>query len=124
MSVHAAGLSEPSHGYVWESLAASDFASGAAPSFPRRKITESLREYAIAGALHLDHLATLPTSKTNEHALALAAFGLARTLQLEQADVEARLLRLLRQHAKEWGNFVSSLGAGSFIAPWAVGARS
>lgn len=124
MSVHAADLSESPSRYVWESLTVPDFASGAAASFPRRKITKSLREYAIAGALHLDHLAVLPTSKTNEHALALAAFGLAGTLELEQADVEARLMRLLRQHAKEWHNFVSSLGAHSFIAPWAVGARS
>jgi len=124
MSIHAAGLSEPPDRYVWEDLAASNFADGAARSFDRKKITGRLREHAIAGALHLDHLAGLLKSKANSHALDLAAFQLGRTFDLQGTDVRERLNRLLQQHAYEWKNFVRSLGNKSFVAQWAVSAQS
>ncbi len=124
MSIHAAGLSEPSQRYVWENLSASTLRAGAAPSFGEKKITRAMREYAIAGALHLDHLAGLLDSKACRGTVDLAVFELSSVLHLPQADVRARLERVLRQHAVEWEKFMMSLGPSSFVANWALSARS
>jgi len=120
MSVHAAGLSEPSETYVWENLGAVTFQSGAAASFGKNKITRKLRDYAIAGALHLDHLAGLRSSPANARMLNLSAFQLSHSLNLPQGEVRVKLDRLLTQHESEWKNFVNSLGKSSFVADWAV----
>lgn len=119
MSVHAAGLNENPTKYVWEDLSAADFNSGAAASFDRRKITGKLRDYAIAGSLHLDHLAGLRRSSANAETLRLSAFQLSRSLNLPEAEARLKLDRLLKQHASEWKNYVESLGRSSFVAQWA-----
>src|ERR1019366_3270620 len=71
MSVHAAGLNESEKTYVWEDLGAASFRDGAAATFDPKKITGKLRQYAIAGALHLDHLAALLSSQANLRTLDL-----------------------------------------------------
>ena len=124
LSVHAAGLAESKDRYVWEDLSARSFFEGVADSFPSKKITLAQREYAIAGTLHLDHLAVLPDSSVNAQMVDLTTFQLSDTLALPQAEVRSRLIRMLKQHSREWINFVSSLGQDSFIADWAVSARS
>jgi hypothetical protein len=124
LSVHAAGFSEPKERYVWENLSARTFPAGAAASFGQEKITGALREYAIAGALHLDHLAGLLDSPANTRMLNLNAFQLSGALGLPEADTRAKLDRLLRQHSSEWKNFMLSLGQNSFVADWALSARS
>jgi hypothetical protein len=124
MSIHAAGLSEPKEAYVWENLAAANFRAGAAPSFDPDKITSAMREYAIAGVLHLDHLAGLPQSAANAGMLNLAAFQLAEVLGMSQAEAMNKLDRLLRRHNSEWQGFVRSLGDDSFVADWALSGRS
>jgi hypothetical protein len=120
MSVHAAGLTEPMHTYVWENLAAHTFKAGAAASFPMKKVTKKLRQYAIAGSLHLDHLAGLRESPANRRTLALNAFQLSRSLGLTEADASAKLDRLLMQHGNEWKSFMNSLGQKSFVSNWAI----
>ena len=124
MSIHAAGLTERDDAYVWENLHASSFELGAAPSFPTRKVTPALREYAIAGALHLDHLAAIKESPASARTLALSAFQLSRVLGEPEADIQAKLDRLVLQHEREWRSFVHSLGPTSFMADWAVKGRS
>jgi 7-cyano-7-deazaguanine synthase in queuosine biosynthesis len=124
LSVHAAGLSEPSHVYVWEDLSAPTFEAGAAASFNRRMITPALREYAIAGTLHLDHLAGLLESSANRRALDRAGFQLSRALGLPQAEAREKLDRLLTRHRNEWKDFMQSLGRTSFVADWAIYGRS
>jgi hypothetical protein len=125
MSIHAAGLSEPGERYVWESLSARTLNAGAAASFGEKgKITGKMRQYAIAGALHLDHLAELPDSPANSRMLDLAALQLGGALQLPPADARARLDRLLQQHSTEWEAFMLSLGPDSFVADWALRGRS
>jgi hypothetical protein len=120
MSVHAAGLSEPAETYVWENLGAPTFPSGAAATFGAKKVTGKLREYAIAGALHLDHLAGLRSSPSNARMLSVSAFQLSRSLSLPEAEVRAKLHRMLTQHEHEWKNFIHSLGQSSFVANWAL----
>ena len=120
MSVHAAGLNEATSTYVWENLGASTFQRGAAPSFPEKKITKKMREYAIAGSLHLDHLAGLPVSEANRAQLELQSFQLSRSLDLPEQDVRTKIDRLLSQHGNEWKGFIHSLGQNSFVAQWAI----
>jgi queuosine biosynthesis protein QueC len=123
MSVHAAGLKEVPETYVWENLGAPSFERGAAPSFPKRRVTGALREYAIAGALHLDHLAQLRHSPSNAGMLDLFSFQLAGSLDMKEAEARSKLDRLLRQHETEWKDFMGSLGNNSFLVNWAPGAR-
>lgn len=118
LSVHAAGLTEDPETYVWENLAASTFRGGAAPAFDR--ITRAQREYAIAGTLHLDHLATLRHSPANKGTLDLAVAQLSRSRAMPEADVQASLTRLLNQHESEWMQFLEALGPDSFVASWAA----
>ncbi len=117
MSVHAAGLTEDPETYVWENLSAATFEAGAAPAFPH--ITNAQREYAIGGTLHLDHLATLRHSAANRGTLDLTVLQLSRSRALPEADVRARLDRLLGQHESEWKRFLAALGPQSFVANWA-----
>ncbi len=124
MSVHGAGLSEPKETYVWENLSAGRFETGAASSFPMKKVTKALQQYAIAGALHLDHLAQLRKSPANSGMLSLCAFQLSQSLGLPEADICSKLNRLLAQHEKEWKDFMESLGQTSFLGNWVKGGRS
>jgi hypothetical protein len=118
MSVHAAGLSEAPEQYVWENLRVNTFESGAAVDFDKRKITEALRQYAVAGVLHLDHLAGIRNSKIKASMLKRNAFKLGQVLNLTQIETEARLERLLKQHEGEWKSFLDALGQQSFIKEW------
>lgn len=125
MSVHGAGLSEPAERYVWTDLSARTFESGAAPPYRERgKITRASREYAIAGALHLDHMASLSDAAVESGALDLAASQLGSTLGLTRDNARQQLGRLLQQHRKEWEGFMGSLGPNSFVADWAMRGRS
>lgn len=119
LSVHAAGLPDEKTRYVWEDLKATTFEGGVAAEFDKEKITSALREYAIAGTLHFDHLAGLRQSAVHASSLKRNAFQLSRSLALPMAEAETRLDRLLKQHECEWKNFMSELGPDSFIKQWA-----
>ena len=123
LSVHAAGLTEPRATYVWEDLSAGAFEKGVARAFDRKKVTRAMQQYAIGGALHLDHLAALLHSPAAAHVLSLSASQLRRVCNLDLGDVRARLQRLLTQHETEWKAFVQSLGPHSFVANWAIQAQ-
>ena len=123
MSIHAAGLKEPPETYVWENLSASRFEAGAAEKFPKKKVTKALREYAIAGTLHLDHLAQYRHSSSNAGMLELFSFQLADSLGIKESNARIKLDRLLKQHETEWKDFMGSLGNNSFLRNWAAGAQ-
>jgi 7-cyano-7-deazaguanine synthase in queuosine biosynthesis len=120
LSIHAAGLAEPKTTYVWEDLGARTFAEGAAAAFDRKKITRALREYAIAGTLHFDHLAGLVHSPANAEVLSLHALQLSQACKLQPTETRTLLHRLLTQHETEWKDFMHSLGPNSFVANWAI----
>lgn len=117
LAVRAAQLTEEKKTYVWENLSAASFEEGAAAAFTR--ITGAMREYAIAGTLHLEHLARLRRSPADAATLSLSASQLSQTLGLHEEQTRARLDRLLMQHESEWTDFLQSLGPDSFIAGWA-----
>lgn len=118
LSIHAAGLDEPGETYVWENLRAPTFEAGAASGF--MGITGAQREYAIAGTLHLAHLAALRRSAINATTLDLAVSQLSRSRALPEATIRAKLDRLLDQHESEWKRFLATLGPDSFVGDWAV----
>jgi len=124
LSVHAAGLKEPKETYVWEDLSATTFKAGAASGFKQSKITAAMREYAIAGALHLDHLAGILASPANAPKLDLTAYQLGESFGISEEQARKKLNRLLQQHSHEWKDFMDSLGKNSFIHEWVPGARS
>jgi hypothetical protein len=119
MSVHAANLAEPVNTYVWENLSSDTFAGGASPGFDRNKITGKMRQYAIAGTLHLDHLAAFRSSRTSQKELDLHVFQLSRACGLSQDLAREKLERLLAVHEAEWRAFLVSLGPNSFLLRWA-----
>ena len=118
LSVHAAGLHEPAERYVWETLESLTFEAGAAEGFPQRRITRAMREYAIAGALHMEHLGDLRSGEVNARILSRAAFQVGRAEGIESVDALNRMRRLIEQHAAEWGSFREELGPQSFVQQW------
>jgi 7-cyano-7-deazaguanine synthase in queuosine biosynthesis len=120
LSVHAAGAAEANDTYVWENLTTSSFEKGAASGYKKTKGVQ--RHYAIAGTLHLDHLAGLGGIPIYQGVLDRAAHRLDHTLGLAPGQARAKLDRLLEQHKKEWKSYMSSLGPDSFISNWTGGA--
>lgn len=117
MSLDAAGLGEDENTYVWEDLHAGTFKEGAALGF--NGITTAMREYAIAGVLHLEHLAGLLNSPAHQPALQHNIGVTAEALGLTASDCASRIEKVLGQHSKEWREFLTGLGKESFIARWA-----
>lgn len=116
LSVHAAGLHETPDTYIWEDLAASSFEKGAVKGYKKTKGVQ--RHYAIAGTLHLDHLAGLRGNKIYSHVLGRAAQNLDRGLGYSPGTAAPKLRRMLDQHEKEWKAFMKSLGPDSFVHDW------
>jgi hypothetical protein len=116
LSVHAAGQTEAEGTYVWNNLSAFTFEAGAAKGL--KKIEKVQREYAIAGTLHLDHLAGLRDSPAYAFGLKTSARLVSRAMKISPSDAEANLSTLLGQHTKEWNAFMNSLGPDSFVKQW------
>ncbi|MFB0705885.1 hypothetical protein AB9H16_30875, partial [Pseudomonas protegens] len=107
LSVHAAGLEEPPTNYVWESLDSPTWETGAAKEFT--SCTKALRQYAIAGVLHFEHLSSIRESSQYELIKRRRTTELARALAESPHAVAQNLDRLLQQHAKEWSAFTSDM---------------
>jgi 7-cyano-7-deazaguanine synthase in queuosine biosynthesis len=116
LSVHAASLVEAKETYVWENLRAPSFEEGASPDL--KKIEKVQREYAIAGTLHLDHLAALSSVGIHAPNIRLNVSQLAKSMKISKEDAQQKLGRLLRQHRTEWQAYITSLGATSFVNHW------
>ena len=116
LSVHAAGCIESSSTYVWENLSASTFEDGVSVAFDNRNITRAMKEYAISGALHLDHLSRIQHSRDGQQQLSRMAFELAPVLNLSITDIQRQFSGLLTRHEQEWSEFIKHLGRNSFLA--------
>ena len=123
MSVHAAGLYDEKETYVWENLNAAQFEKGAALAYKTTKPRGANYEYAIAGTLHLDHLANLLCSPANRVGIDLEVFQLSQSLEIPEENIKQNLERLLKKHKEEWNSFVTSLGKRSFVAQWILEAQ-
>lgn len=113
MSMHHAKLNEPPETYVWSELSTSTMREGAAVGFTL--FTKALEEYAIAGVLHLDHLAALPGSEPHSRSKRRVVRDIAIAFEEDEGSVPAKLESLLVRHRAEWLSFLTSLGPKSFI---------
>jgi hypothetical protein len=123
MSVHSIGESEAKENYVWEKLNVSQFKVGAATDFQNWRGELAQYHYAIAGTLHLDHLAGLLESDSNQIVLDRNAFLLSRSLSETEHAIQNKLNKMLKKHREEWRSFVKYLGPQSFVSRWAEGAE-
>lgn len=121
MSLHAAGLEDAAGTFVWQDLSAPSFAAAALEGFNPKKITHAQREYAIAGALHMEHLAEFPNRPGNAEELAHAAYRLSRPLSMPEDEAATRIRDVLNRHRSEWRAFLASVGTESFLHPWTKG---
>jgi hypothetical protein len=85
-------------------------------------MNKSFREYAIAGVLHMDHLADL-SGEDGRTGLRRQAYEIADTLGLSVEQTEQNIKEMIAQHASEWSAFTASLGSGSFVQNWVRGGR-
>ena len=116
LSVHAAGESEESNTYMLEDLSARTLEAGLANGYDQDKfIGEAQQSYAVAGALHLDHLATLTSSTRKSPTFERQTRELAVAIGASAEDVEREARAMLGQHESEWRAFLKSLSPTSFI---------
>lgn len=115
LSVHAAGLSEEADTYVCSDMGAANLESAVDPNFKR--LNNRYREYAIAGALHLDHMADLAAA-SERPVLKRHAVFLGPALGISAAEAERQLAEVMQKHADEWSAFLGSVGKNSFLRQW------
>lgn len=120
LSVHAAGQTEPVETYIAQDLTAEDITLSVPSSFD--KMNTAFREYAIAGVLHMDHLADL-AGEDGRAGLRRQAYEIADTLGLSVEQTEQNIKEMISQHTYEWSAFTASLGSGSFLQNWVRGGR-
>lgn len=118
LSVHVAGLKEPETTYSWSDLNASDL-HAAAPDKYKNKIGPKLRQYALAGTLHLSQLSRLRRHYDYADVISRHAVDLAEATGSNHLDVERWLGELLERHDAQWRSFLDTLSANSFVKQWA-----
>lgn len=118
MSMFTAGIDEPADRYVWENLTVTEFDTGAAAAFQGH--TRALREYGIAGVLHMDHLASMASPSAQTRAFHRVVRLTADALGEDEGSVLAQTRALLDRHAEEWRRFVIAQGEQSFVARYAA----
>lgn len=119
-SLHAAGYNERTDMYLWEDLNASEFEDGARKEFTRRN--NSQFEYAVAGTLHMDHLAALKNDPALDVMALRHAIPVAKAMGLTVDETQAKIIGLINTHAAEWSAFLENLSKGSFVRSWAEAA--
>ncbi len=116
MSMHAAGIHESRDAYICEDMSAPSLVDAVAPGYD--KVEGAYTRYAIAGVLHLDHLAEMAfsdrQSEVRRHA-GLVSAALGETLEKSYGGMKT----MLSMHATEWRNFVNELGTRSYVRHWA-----
>jgi 7-cyano-7-deazaguanine synthase in queuosine biosynthesis len=116
LSVHAAGETEAPKTYMLEDLSAPTLEEGLAKAYDRTKnLGEAQQSYGVAGSLHLDHLASLQSSKRQANTLERQLRELAHALGESAESVEQNARAMLSEHEAEWRAFLGSLSPDSFI---------
>lgn len=120
MSLHAAGVDEPSEKYAIADLQAARF-SDALPKQNSFRATNTLYDYGYMGARHLQQLgdlASVPDASLKPH-----AFQIAEALGSSVDDVTRKLRGVLVRHSEEWAAFEQHQGDNSFLHLWTKGGR-
>ena len=119
-SLHAAGYDERADMYLWENLNAQDFNDGARKEFKRRN--NSQYQYALAGTLHMDHLAALKDDPALDMIVLCQAVPIAKAMGLSVDETKTKIIGMINTHAAEWSAFLNSLSERSFVREWAEAA--
>lgn len=115
MSVHAAGLREEAGIYICTNLSAPTLDAAIHPAFTRS--SRAFEQYAIAGTLHLDHMADMASADARP-AVQRHATLTGMALGIPASVAEEKIVSMLERHAAEWNSFVKELGESSFIRKW------
>ncbi len=115
MSMHAAGVDEPTDAYTIGDLKAASY-DDAVLQGDCKRLSKTMVEYGIVGARHLQQLAEL--AGLPDPALRVHVFEIARATGDSEQDTGYALRRLLVRHAEEWRDFVSAQGQRSFMGSW------
>lgn len=116
VSVHAAGLEEDPDVYVGVNMSAPTIEEAVHPDFTR--LSRAFSTYAIAGVLHMDHLAEMAKPDA-AHLLKRHALFLGPAMGLDPKVAAEKLSALLQRHAAEWSGYLDHVGKVSFIRQWA-----
>lgn len=120
MSLHAAGVDEPSENYAIADLQAARFCD-ALPKQNSFKATNTLYDYGYMGARHLQQLGDL--ARVPDNSLKPHAFQIAEALGSSVDDVTTKLRGMLVRHSEEWAVFKQHQGDNSFLQLWTKGGR-
>lgn len=115
LSVHAASESEDAGSYMLEDLSAPTLEAGMAAGYNLAKLGEAQQGYAVAGALHMDHLAALSAAREKPRSYGRQIRDLAKALDATAEEVGRSAGDMLGQHESEWRAFLRSLAPSSFI---------
>lgn len=116
--MHSIGIAEPEDLYVSEELKAPRFQESLAREFGTSAPNGAMRRNAVAGILHLEHLARLTRKAEGQPALKRHCRALSRALNLHPENIRSKVERLLSRHAFEWNEYLGSLGPDSFVNRW------
>lgn len=116
VSVYAAGLEEEEDVYVGIKMSAPTIEEAVHPKFTR--FSPAFRTYAIAGVLHMDHLAEM-SKPDAAHLVKRHALFLGPAMGLDPKIAAEKLSALLQRHAAEWSGYLDHVGKDSFIRQWA-----
>ena len=116
MSLFQINVSEHVGTYAWENLQATEFEDGRAEGSNVRNPQGVFYRYAIAGTYCLAQFAGY---KHEQNISNLHVSQLSKCLSTDEQDTRNKLERLLKQHRREWQDFLEFLGEDSFITQWA-----
>ena len=115
LSIHAAGLEDDPHSYISVNMSAPTLRESVVHGFTR--LSRAYEQYAIAGVLHLDHLADMDDIMARPVVQRHARL-ISKALGLTAEDASVKLAALLERHTSEWKYYMESLGASSFVKKW------
>ena len=115
LSVQAAGLQENADTYICSDLSAKSLEGGIHPEFTHGNGV--FREYAIAGTLHLDHLADMSNEQSSSIVRRHAVL-VGQALSISTFEAQEKLQKMLDTHAQEWAEFIQSHDKDSFFRQW------
>ena len=120
MSMHAAGIDEPTSVYTFADLTAPDYRD-AIQGFNCEWQPHQMVQYGSVGVRHLQQFADL--AEQPDTALRRYVFEIAHATAASEVQTKDNLKRLLLQHAEEWRGFINAQGENSFLKDWTKGSR-
>jgi hypothetical protein len=114
VSLHAASLVEDAGtSYAWNDYSTPDLKDACASSL---RTTETDREIATCALLSHDHLAQLADAVETSNDVDRVSFELAPVVSMSFQEARQKVVRLLKEHKREWDDFVAHLPRDGWAA--------